>query len=101
MDPGAPFAFAAGVLAFSSPCCLPLLPGYLVFVADLSSDAEELLTYAGSTASLAQGPGLLFIYSLGLGLPFVGVALLYRRVCGRWAGCGATAAPSAAPVAWC
>lgn len=38
-----------------------------------------LLTYAGATGSLIDGAGLLFVYSLGLGLPFIGTALLYRR----------------------
>ena len=28
----APVAVAAGALSFFSPCCLPLLPGYLSFV---------------------------------------------------------------------
>lgn len=28
----APIAFAAGALSFFSPCCLPLVPGYLSFV---------------------------------------------------------------------
>lgn len=35
-----PLAFAAGVLSFTSPCCLPLLPGYLSFISGLS--AEEM-----------------------------------------------------------
>lgn len=185
MDPNAPLAFAAGLVAFSSPCCLPLLPGYIAFISDLSADVHEsesrrrvvigaslfvlgfsvvftalgatasllgsflldnrqlffrasgvflvamglamlvgaqipflsrmarsdlsrmrrgpvgafplgmafafgwtpcvgpvlagLLTYAGATGSLIDGAGLLFVYSLGLGLPFIGAALLYRR----------------------
>ena len=33
-------AFAAGVLSISSPCCLPLLPGYLSYLSGVSS--EEL-----------------------------------------------------------
>lgn len=185
MDPGVPLAFAAGILAFSSPCCLPLLPGYLAFVSDLAPGAPGdagrrrvllgatlfvlgfaavftalgasasvlgsfllenrqtlfrisgvflllvgaamvlgadvpflsraagtnlsrmrrgpagafplgmafafgwtpcigpvlagLLTYAGSTGSLSEGAALLFVYSMGLGLPFIAAALLYER----------------------
>ncbi len=30
-----PLAFVAGVISFSSPCCLPLLPGYLAHVSGL------------------------------------------------------------------
>ena len=41
MDPNAPIAFAAGLVAFSSPCCLPLLPGCLAFISDLSADIHE------------------------------------------------------------
>jgi cytochrome c-type biogenesis protein len=26
-------AFVAGLVGFSSPCCLPLLPGYVAYVA--------------------------------------------------------------------
>lgn len=191
MDPTVPLAFAAGVLAFSSPCCLPLLPGYLGFVSDLSTDQQGaavgkrrvllgatlfvlgfsvvftalgasasvlgsflldnrqvffrvsgvllaamglamllgaqipflsrmmrsdlsrmkrgpvgafplgmafafgwtpcvgpvlagLLTYAGATGSLVEGAGLLFVYSLGLGLPFIGAAVLYNRAAGSF-----------------
>ena len=185
MDPGAPLAFAAGVLAFTSPCCLPLLPGYLAFVSGLAGEDDGrdglrrtligaslfvlgfaavftalgasasvlggfllenrdvilkvcgaflavmglsmliganipllsrglqmdvrglrrgpagafplgmafafswtpcigpvlagLLTYAGASGSLAVGAGLLFVYSLGLGVAFMATAVLYRR----------------------
>ncbi len=30
-----PLAFLAGAISFSSPCCLPLLPGYLAHVSGL------------------------------------------------------------------
>src|SRR5256886_17504164 len=33
-------AFAAGLISFSSPCCLPLIPGYLSYVSALP--ASEL-----------------------------------------------------------
>jgi len=35
-----PLAFAAGALSFTSPCCIPLLPGYLSYMSGVS--AEEL-----------------------------------------------------------
>lgn len=37
----APLAMTAGVLSFTSPCCLPLLPGYLAYMTGLSDDATE------------------------------------------------------------
>ncbi len=43
-----------------------------------------LLAYAGATGSLAQGASLLFVYALGLGVPFIGAALLYRRAAGSF-----------------
>lgn len=60
-------AFPLGMaFAFGwTPCVGPVLAG--------------LLVYAGATGSLATGAGLLFVYALGLGIPFILVALLYRR----------------------
>lgn len=43
-----------------------------------------LLTYAGATGSLVTGASLLFVFALGLGLPFIGAALLYRRAAGSF-----------------
>jgi cytochrome c-type biogenesis protein len=38
----APYALAlfAGVVAFTSPCCLPLMPGYISYVSGVASGAE-------------------------------------------------------------
>ena len=47
----APVAVAAGVISFLSPCCLPLVPGYLSFVTGLSgADLAE------TEASRADAP---------------------------------------------
>jgi len=35
----APLALTAGVLSFTSPCCLPLLPGYLAYMTGLPAEA--------------------------------------------------------------
>lgn len=58
----APIAVAAGALSFFSPCCLPLVPGYLSFVtgslgADVvrSSTPQAALAGVGSTSSRAGG----------------------------------------------
>ena len=53
-------AFAAGVVSFASPCVLPLVPGYLSFVAGDQADASG----EGATAALSRRrvvPILLFI----------------------------------------
>jgi cytochrome c-type biogenesis protein len=39
-SPGISLAFAAGVISFVSPCCLPLVPGYLAAVSGTSPDAS-------------------------------------------------------------
>ena len=60
-----PIAVAAGVVTFISPCCLPLVPGYLSYVAGMSgADAESAATAgvaapppAGSTVATATAAG--------------------------------------------
>jgi cytochrome c-type biogenesis protein len=60
-------AFAVGW----TPCIGPVL--------------ATILTAAAATQTAASGAGLLFVYSLGMGLPFMLLALLYARG-GRTAG---------------
>src|SRR4051794_38276857 len=62
----APVAAAAGLLSFASPCVLPLVPGYLSYVAGMSgadavaaaqapvSAADEVELGAGGTAVLVR-----------------------------------------------
>jgi len=61
-------AFAAGW----TPCVGPIL--------------ASILALASATGSAAQGALLLLAYSLGLGVPFIAVALLFSRATGlmRW-----------------
>ena len=63
-----PVAAAAGAVTFLSPCCLPLVPGYLSFVtgmagaagstavADSAAEAAEPLTADGSGVAVAARP---------------------------------------------
>jgi len=44
-------AFGAGVISITSPCCLPLLPGYLGYLTGLSSG--DLEANRGRTLSAA------------------------------------------------
>ncbi len=55
----APVAAAAGLVSFLSPCCLPLIPGYLSFVTGLSgADLAGDQTYPPDPpAGMAAGPG--------------------------------------------
>ena len=40
-SPSVALAFAAGVVSFVSPCCLPLVPGYLAVVTGQAPDAAQ------------------------------------------------------------
>src|SRR5258708_15861832 len=45
-----PVAAAAGAITFISPCCLPLIPGYLSYVTGMSgADAEDPRARAASS----------------------------------------------------
>lgn len=69
---GASFIMGAAFAAGWTPCVGPIL--------------GSILTLAGSTGSVARGASMLMVYSLGLGLPFIAVALLFGRLNGalRW-----------------
>lgn len=64
---GPAWAFPLGMaFAFGwAPCIGPVL--------------ATILTTAAVTGTVAQGGALLAVYSLGLGLPFIGLALAFRR----------------------
>ncbi len=51
-----PVALAAGAVTFLSPCCLPLVPGYLSYVTGMSGvDASEASDVPGAAAAAAAG----------------------------------------------
>ena len=53
-----PIAAAAGAITFISPCCLPLVPGYLAYATGMSgSDAQDAGTGRSGqrTAGTATG----------------------------------------------
>ena len=51
-----PVAAAAGAVTFLSPCCLPLVPGYLSYVTSMSGASAAAGAGAG-TVTPAPGPG--------------------------------------------
>lgn len=78
-------AFAAGVISFLSPCVLPLVPGYLSFMADQSLDdverhifSRERLAILGIASCFVLGFSLVFIL-LGAGATAVGGLLSQYR----------------------
>ena len=73
-------AFAAGLVSFVSPCCLPLVPGYLSFVCGLTFDemGSQTRKVVTSTAAFVGGFAAMFI-ALGAGAAVFGDVLLTNR----------------------
>ena len=71
-------AVIAGMLSFSSPCCLPLVPGYLSYmsalpVAELGSREARRVTVRAAIGFVA---GFTIVFTaLGIGVTFLGAAL--------------------------
>ena len=69
-----PIAVIAGLVSFASPCCLPLVPGYLAYVSGISG-AEAAAGSTSSRRSLAViGTGL---FVLGFSAVFVSYGALF------------------------
>lgn len=72
-------AVVAGAISFGSPCCLPLIPGYLSYVSalpvsELGRAEARMLTLRASVAFVA---GFTVVFTaLGVGAGFLGAALL-------------------------
>lgn len=77
---GLALAFAAGVVAFTSPCVLPLVPGYLSFVSGVGFDelGDRPRRVTLSTAAFVAGFTAMFI-ALGAGAAWFGDFLLANR----------------------
>ncbi len=76
-------ALAAGVVSITSPCCLPLLPGYLGYVSGTagskaSGDVAVRTRVVGSALLFVLGFALVFTL-LGAGLSIFGAPLIARR----------------------
>ena len=84
------FAVAAGFVSFASPCCIPLVPGYLSYVsaiptADLGDRARRRVV-VGAALGFVGGFTLVFT-ALGIGASSLSSVLIRnQRVMTRWAG---------------
>lgn len=82
-------AVVGGLVSFSSPCCLPLLPGYLSYVSalpvsELGEREARALTLRAAALFVA---GFTTVFTLlGVGATFVGAALLRDPATVRWFG---------------
>jgi cytochrome c-type biogenesis protein len=72
-------AFAAGAISILSPCCLPLLPGYLVYVSGVSAgDRSGAKRVLGSAALFVLGFAIVFTL-LGASASLIGSILLSHQ----------------------
>lgn len=71
-------AFLAGVVSFSSPCCLPLLPGYVAYVGGGQEVADPRRTMAAA-GLFTLGFGGTFT-ALGASASWLGAALLGHKL---------------------
>jgi cytochrome c-type biogenesis protein len=77
---GLALAFAAGIVSFTSPCVLPLVPGYLCFVSGVGFDelGDHPRRVTLSTAAFVAGFTAMFV-ALGAGVAWFGSFLLANR----------------------
>ena len=76
-SPSFVLAFVAGVASFLSPCCLPLVPGYLATVSGVAPDRlqhDDKRRVVGRSLMFVSTFSLLFIL-LGLGATAIGAFL--------------------------
>jgi len=76
-------ALAAGIVSITSPCCLPLMPGYLAYVsgtagAETEGDVAVRTRMVGSALLFVLGFALVFTL-LGAGFSVFGASLIARR----------------------
>ena len=63
-----PIALLAGLVAFVSPCVLPLVPGYLAYIGGFAGSAEKNVRGARQRGRLLAGVGL---FVLGFSVVFI------------------------------
>lgn len=74
-------AFVAGLVSISSPCCLPLMPGYVSYIGGVSSDAGQLTRSRTVTAAALFVLGFALVFtSLGAAASLAGGWLLEHRL---------------------
>ena len=73
-----PIAVLAGAVSFLSPCCLPLVPGYLAYVTGASGADVAAGNPAGGRRSLAVAGTALFV--LGFAAVFTSYGALFGTV---------------------
>ena len=72
-------ALAAGIISFTSPCCLPLMPGYVAYVSGVAGEPGGV-----AVRTRVVGAACLFVFAtvftlLGAGVSVFGASLIARR----------------------
>ena len=77
-------AITAGALSFASPCCLPLVPGYLAYLAGLVGAQPPPITPAEGTARPAGGrwrvAGAALLFVAGFTVVFASATMVVLRL---------------------
>ena len=86
-SPSLLLAFAAGIVSFISPCCLPLVPGYLATVCGKPTDGRAFDPAVVARALVFVGGFSVVFIALGLGATALGTFLfdnqeVLRRIAG-------------------
>jgi cytochrome c-type biogenesis protein len=68
-----PIALLAGIIAFASPCVLPLVPGYLAYIGGFAGPAERTVRGARQRGRLLAGVSL---FVLGFSVVFIALNLV-------------------------
>ena len=80
-----PVAAAAGAITFASPCCLPLVPGYLSYVTGMSADGAAAAQEPGGGAAPGRSRAV-----AGTALFVAGFSALFASYGAAFGGLGAT-----------
>ena len=80
-----PVAAAAGAITFASPCCLPLVPGYLSYVTGMSGDGAAAALEPGGEAAPGRSRAV-----AGTALFVAGFSALFASYGAAFGGLGAT-----------
>jgi cytochrome c-type biogenesis protein len=77
-------AFLAGIVSFTSPCCLPLMPGYVSYISGVAGTdgaTAVVMRSRATTAALLFVAGFTAVFTaLGVGATTLGSLLLRHRV---------------------
>jgi cytochrome c-type biogenesis protein len=87
-------AFVAGLISFTSPCCLPLMPGYVSYVSGVATEQAPDASAAVALKSRTMIAALLFVAGFAVTFTMMGAAasqiggiiLRNRVLLGRIAG---------------